>query len=86
MASEVTAEQIQMLEEMVARARQAAESIATYDQERVDRLCQAVCAAVYPLKVWGQLCDEAVDETRLGATASGRRAWGSSRRSPRRAS
>ena len=66
MASEVTAEQIQMLEEMVARARKAAEIIATYDQERVDRLCQAVCAAVYPLKIWGQLCDEAVDETRLG--------------------
>ncbi len=66
MASEVTAEQIKMLEEMVERARKAADIIATYDQERVDRLCQAVCAAVYPLKVWGQLCDEAVDETRLG--------------------
>ena len=66
MAKEVTAEQIQMLDEMVARARAAAEIIATYDQERVDRLCQAVAAAVCDMKVWGPICDEAVDETRLG--------------------
>ena len=61
MAKEVTAEQIQMLDEMVARARAAAEIIATYDQERVDRLCQAVAAAVCDMKVWGPICDEAVD-------------------------
>ena len=46
MAKEVTAEQIQMLDEMVARAQKAADIIATYDQARVDRLCQAVAAAV----------------------------------------
>lgn len=66
MAKEVTVEQIQMIEEMVARAHVAADIIATYDQARVDRLCQAVAAAVCDLKVWAPICDEAVDETSLG--------------------
>ena len=66
MAKEVTAEQIEMLDEMVAKARKAAAIIETYDQERVDHLCQAVAAALYDLKVWAQLSDEAVDETGLG--------------------
>ena len=63
---EVTPEEIAMLEEMVKKAKAAAEVIATYDQEKVDRLARAICAALYPLKVWGPICDEAVDETRLG--------------------
>ena len=66
MAKEVTPEQIQMLDEMVARAQKAADIIATYDQARVDRLCQAVAAAVVDMKVWANLADEAVDETGLG--------------------
>lgn len=66
MAKEVTAEQLQMLDEMVARANAAADIIATYDQERVDRLCQAVAAAICDMKVWAPICDEAVDETKLG--------------------
>ena len=49
MASEITAEQIAEIEELVARAQAAAKIIETYDQARVDHLCQAVCAAVYPL-------------------------------------
>ncbi len=63
---EVTPEEIAMIEEMVVKAKKAAEVIATYDQERVDHLCRAIAAALYPLKVWGKICDEAVDETRLG--------------------
>ncbi len=55
-----------MVEEMVAKARKAAAVIETYDQARVDHLCQAVAAALYDLKVWAPLCDEAVDETQLG--------------------
>ncbi len=66
MAREVTPEEIEMLKGMVARARVAADIIATYDQERVDRLCQAVGAAVINMKVWANLSDEAVDETGLG--------------------
>lgn len=66
MAKEVTPEQIEMIEGMVAKARVAADIIATYDQARVDRLCQAVAAAVCDMKVWAPICDEAVDETALG--------------------
>ena len=66
MAREVTPEQIEMLDAMVARARKAADIIATYDQARVDRLCQAVAAAVVDMKVGANLADEAVEETGLG--------------------
>lgn len=66
MAKEVTPEQIAQIDEMVARANTALDIIATYDQQRVDRLCQAVAAAVCDMKVWAPICDEAVDETSLG--------------------
>ena len=72
MAKEVTQEQIEMIEEMVARAQKAAAIIETYDQARVDRLAQAVAAALYDLKAWAPLCDEAVDETHLGDKVSKR--------------
>ena len=39
-------EQQQELDEVFARARKALAIIETYDQERVDRLCQAVAWAV----------------------------------------
>lgn len=66
MAKEVTPEQIAQIDEMVARAHTALDIIATYDQQHVDRLCQAVAAAVCDMKVWAPICDEAVDETSLG--------------------
>lgn len=66
MAREITPEEIKMVDEKVARARVAAAEIATYDEARLNRLCQAVAAAVCNMKVWGPICDEAVDETRLG--------------------
>lgn len=66
MAKEVTPEQIAQIDEMVARAHTALDIISTYDQQRVDRLCQAVAAAVCDMKVWAPICDEAVDETSLG--------------------
>ena len=66
MAREVTEQDIIMIDGMVARAQKAAAVIETYDQERVDRLCRAVAAALYDLKTWAPLCDEAVDETGLG--------------------
>ena len=72
MAKEVTPEQIEMIDEMIERAKKAAAVIETYDQARVDRLAQAVAAALYDLKVWAPLCDEAVDETRLGDKVSKR--------------
>jgi len=63
---EITPEELQMIDEVVERAHAAAKVVETYSQERVDQLCQAVTAAVCNMKVWAQLCDEAVDETRLG--------------------
>ena len=72
MAKEITQEQIQMIDEMVERAKKAAAVIAAYDQARVDRLCRAVAAATYDLKAWAPLCDEAVAETGLGDPVSKR--------------
>ncbi|WP_276689594.1 MULTISPECIES: aldehyde dehydrogenase family protein [Acidaminococcus] len=69
---EATPEEIKMVEEKIARAKAAQKIIETYDQARVDRLCQAVAAAVCDMKVWGPICDEAVDETSLGDKISKR--------------
>ena len=66
MSNEVTALQLGELTVMLDRARQAAAVLETYDQARLDHLCQALTAALYDLKVWGPLCDEAVEETGLG--------------------
>ncbi len=45
-AKGITDEQAQELDEAFARARKALAIIETYDQARVDRLCQAVAWAV----------------------------------------
>ena len=55
---------------VITRAKEAFKVIASYNQERVDNLCRAICAAFYPLKVWGALCDETVNETGLGDKVS----------------
>ena len=66
MAREITPEEIEVVKEKVARARVAADIIATYDEPRLNRLCQAIAAELCNMKVWGPICDEAVDETQLG--------------------
>ena len=66
MAREITPEEIAVVEEKVARARVAADIIATYDEPYLNRLCQAIAAQLCNMKVWGPICDEAVDETQLG--------------------
>jgi sulfoacetaldehyde dehydrogenase len=66
MSREVTPEEIAMLDEMVKKAHAAQKILETYDQKRIDRLCQAVAASVCDMKVWAPICDEAVDETALG--------------------
>jgi len=63
---EVTPEEIAMIEELVKKAHAAQKILETYDQARIDRLCQAVAASVCDMKVWAKLSDEAVDETALG--------------------
>ena len=66
MAREITPEEIAMVEDKIARAHAAQKILETYDQARVDKLCQAVAAEVCNMKVWAPICDEAVDETALG--------------------
>ena len=47
---EVTPEEIAMIDELVKKAHAAQKILETYDQARIDRLCQAVAAAVWALR------------------------------------
>ncbi|HZG17316.1 MAG TPA: aldehyde dehydrogenase family protein [Candidatus Bathyarchaeia archaeon] len=64
--TELTEEQQRELEEAFERARKALAIIETYDQERVDRLCQAVAWAVSNKKTFARLVDMGIEESRLG--------------------
>lgn len=66
MAKEITQEQIQELDDLFVRARKAADIIATYDQEKVDRLCQAVAWSVANKKTFLRLVDMGIEESGLG--------------------
>ena len=63
-------EQQQELDEVFARARKALAIIETYDQERVDRLCQAVAWAVSNKKTFTRLVAMGIEESRLGDAES----------------
>ncbi len=67
---QLTTEQHQELEAILDRARAAAEIIETYDQARVDRLCQAVAWSVANKKVFQRLADMGVAESGLGDPVS----------------
>ena len=60
----ITEEQQQELDEVFARARKAAAIIETYDQARVDRLCQAVAWAVANKVTFTRLVDMGIAEIR----------------------
>lgn len=70
MAKEMTSEQVQELDELMAKAKKAAAIIATYDQARVDRLCQAVAWAVTNKRTWLKLTDMGIEESGLGDPVS----------------
>lgn len=70
MAKEISQEQIQELDDLFAKARKAADIIATYDQEKVDRLCQAVAWAVANKKTFLRLVDMGIEESGLGDPVS----------------
>ncbi|WP_313343865.1 aldehyde dehydrogenase family protein [Sedimentibacter sp.] len=70
MAKEITQEQIQELDDLFVRARKAADIIATYDQEKVDRLCRAVAWAVANKKTFLRLVDMGIEESGLGDSVS----------------
>src|SRR5690606_10898921 len=66
MAREITPEERQMVDEMVARARAAMDAIADYDQATVDRLAQAIGWAVGNEKTFTRLAHMSVDESGIG--------------------
>jgi sulfoacetaldehyde dehydrogenase len=66
MAKELTDEQIKELDELFAKANEAAKIIATYDQARVDRLCQAVAWAVSNKRTFSKLAAMGIEESGLG--------------------
>ncbi len=66
----ITAEQQQELDEVFERARRALAIIETYDQARVDRLCQAVAWAVANKRTFTRLVDMGIQESGLGDAES----------------
>jgi len=66
----LTAEQQQELDTVFERAKKALSIIETYDQKRVDRLCQAVAWAVSNKRTFTRLVNEGIEESGLGDHAS----------------
>lgn len=63
-------EQQQELDEVFERARKALAVIETYDQQRVDRLCQAVAWAVSNKRTFTRLVAMGIEESGLGDAES----------------
>jgi sulfoacetaldehyde dehydrogenase len=66
----LTAEQQQELDAVFERARKALSIIETYDQKRVDRLCQAAAWAVSNKRTFTRLVKEGIEESGLGDYSS----------------
>ncbi|MDQ0201185.1 aldehyde dehydrogenase family protein [Neobacillus ginsengisoli] len=67
---ELTYEQQEELELAFERAKKALAIMATYDQEKVDRLCQAVAWAVSNKKTFTRLVEMGIEESGLGDPVS----------------
>src|SRR5437763_3725817 len=66
----ISDEQQQELDQAFERARKALSIIETYDQARVDRLCQAVAWAVANKRTFTRLVDMGIEESGLGDPVS----------------
>ena len=66
----ITPEQQQELDEVFERAQKALAIIETYDQARVDRLCQAVAWAVANKQTFTRLVEMGIAESGLGDAVS----------------
>ncbi|WP_422443948.1 aldehyde dehydrogenase family protein [Thermoanaerobacterium sp. DL9XJH110] len=66
MSAELTKEQEQELDLVFERAKKAFAVIETYDQARVDRLCQAVAWATANKKTFQRLVDMGIKESGMG--------------------
>src|SRR5437660_8319412 len=66
----ITEEQQQELDAALQRAGKALAVIETYDQARVDRLCQAVAWAVANKRTFTRLVEMGIEESGLGDSVS----------------
>jgi acyl-CoA reductase-like NAD-dependent aldehyde dehydrogenase len=66
MSREITAEEQQLAQDLLARARAAMDAVRDYDQEQVDRMCRAVGWATANEKTFTRLAHMGVDESGLG--------------------
>jgi len=66
----ITEEQQQELDQAFRRAKKALAVIETYDQARVDRLCQAVAWAVANKRTFTRLVEMGIEESGLGDAVS----------------
>ena len=69
MARQITEEEKQTAQALLARARVAMKAIEDYDQARIDRLCQAVGWATANATTFTRLANMSVDESGLGDRA-----------------
>ncbi|MCB2100277.1 MAG: aldehyde dehydrogenase family protein [Rhodobacterales bacterium] len=69
MPREITAQERQLAQDLLARARAAMAAVADYDQEQVDRLCRAVGWATANETTFTRLAQMGVDESGLGDRA-----------------
>jgi sulfoacetaldehyde dehydrogenase len=67
--NELSADQQQELDDAFARARAALTIIETYDQKRVDRLCQAVAWAATNKRAYAQIAKMCIGEAGIGDPA-----------------
>jgi sulfoacetaldehyde dehydrogenase len=70
----ITADETQIVHDLVGAARSAMQAIASYDQASVDRLCRAVTWAAANEKTAVYLANMNVDESGLGSREPSRRA------------
>jgi sulfoacetaldehyde dehydrogenase len=69
----ITAEEQQLTQDMLRRARTAMQAAEQYDQARVDRLCQAIGWAAGNETAAARLANMSVDESGMGSREAGRR-------------
>jgi acyl-CoA reductase-like NAD-dependent aldehyde dehydrogenase len=69
----ITAEERQLTQELLRRARSAMQAAEHYDQSQVDRLCQAIGWAAGNEAAAARLASMSVDESGLGSREPGRR-------------
>jgi sulfoacetaldehyde dehydrogenase len=69
----ITAEERQLTQELLRRARSAMQAAEYYDQSQVDRLCQAIGWAAGNETAAARLASMSVDESGLGSREPGRR-------------